>query len=236
MFIIAFGGLRGAIAYGLAVALPDDLPAKNMFVTACIVVIYFTVFLQGMSLKPIANFLEVERKTVHEQKMIEKVYENLIDNTMINIEVILGKRGHHWIRNMYDTFHKSILTPLLVKKKARDTMDKSNLVRAAQAFAEKDVAQLEEFAHEVTAWYEQQRSRSATMTSVEENAAVPNGHVQHENAAVRARFIETMLDSEQRPRGTSAYAPTSILRRDDILPEDEIVFEVEPDSINATKF
>ena len=31
-----------------------------------------------MSLKPIANFLDVERKaTVHEQKMIEKVFENV---------------------------------------------------------------------------------------------------------------------------------------------------------------
>jgi sodium/hydrogen exchanger 3 len=226
MFIIAFGGLRGAIAYGLAVALPDDLPAKNMFVTACIVVIYFTVFLQGMTLKPIANFLEVERKVVHEQKMIEKVYENLIDNTMINIETILGKRGHHWIRNMYDSFHKSILTPLLIKKQARDTMDQSNLVRAAQAMAQKDVAELEDFAHEVTAWYESNRSRSATMTSQDESGAgVPNGHPK---TGERARFIETMLTHEPRPRGTSAYAPTSILRRDDVLPEDDIGYEVEP--------
>uniref|UniRef100_A0A7E4UME5 Sodium/hydrogen exchanger n=1 Tax=Panagrellus redivivus TaxID=6233 RepID=A0A7E4UME5_PANRE len=240
MFIIAFGGLRGAIAYGLVVALPDTIAAKNMFVTACIVVIYFTVFLQGMSLKPIANFLEVERKSVHEQKMIEKVYENLIDNTMINIETILGKRGHHWIRSVYDKYHKSILVPFLVKKKARKNLDRSNnLVRAAQKMAHDDALHVADFAHQIKTWYEETRSRSASQASMapgdnqnitDEGVAIYPPYHLHDASELRYRnrgFIpDDYLDAEEEhPHAAATYSPAGRERREDILPEDAAVYE-----------
>lgn len=45
-FVLIYGGLRGAIAFGLAVSMPNSIVAKDVFVTTTIVVIFFTVFLQ----------------------------------------------------------------------------------------------------------------------------------------------------------------------------------------------
>lgn len=46
-FIVAYGGLRGAIAFSLVFLLSgDDFAMKNMFLTAIITVIFFTVFVQ----------------------------------------------------------------------------------------------------------------------------------------------------------------------------------------------
>lgn len=47
-FVLSYGGLRGAIAFGLVVSLPATILAKQMFVTTCIAVILFTVFLQAL--------------------------------------------------------------------------------------------------------------------------------------------------------------------------------------------
>lgn len=44
-FIVAYGGLRGAIAFSLGFLLTDT-EKKDMFLTAIITVIFFTVFVQ----------------------------------------------------------------------------------------------------------------------------------------------------------------------------------------------
>lgn len=45
-FVLSYGGLRGAIAFGLVVSIPNSIKAKQMFITTCIAVIFFTVFIQ----------------------------------------------------------------------------------------------------------------------------------------------------------------------------------------------
>lgn len=45
-FGMAYGGLRGAISFALAFTLPDNIGRKQLFVTATIAIILFTVFIQ----------------------------------------------------------------------------------------------------------------------------------------------------------------------------------------------
>lgn len=45
--IISYGGLRGAVAYGLAVLLDEKkIPQKNLMLSTTLIVVYFTVILQ----------------------------------------------------------------------------------------------------------------------------------------------------------------------------------------------
>lgn len=45
-FGLAYGGLRGAISFALAFTLPDNIGRRQLFITATIAIILFTVFLQ----------------------------------------------------------------------------------------------------------------------------------------------------------------------------------------------
>ncbi|KAH7703504.1 CRE-NHX-2 protein [Aphelenchoides avenae] len=134
-------------------------------------------------LKPVANFLQVERKKIFEKGMIDTVYENALDHTMIGIELIMGKHGHNWLRSAFENFDHKYLKPALLKPSARANMDQSNIMRAASRLAEKDAMRLAEQMHR---WYEENKSRAGSLSGT---SLPPNGDVIHTEAVVETRVI-----------------------------------------------
>ncbi|KAI1721766.1 sodium/hydrogen exchanger family domain-containing protein [Ditylenchus destructor] len=130
-FVLSYGGLRGAIAFGLVVSMPETIACKNMFVTTCIAVIYFTVFLQGITIRPLLSLLKVEKQDLEKQDtMIENVYNRYCDYTMAGIEDIAGQKGRNSIRDAFERFNAKVLKPLLMKDQKRNVFDASAIVRA----------------------------------------------------------------------------------------------------------
>jgi CPA1 family monovalent cation:H+ antiporter len=51
--VLFWGGLRGALALALALGLPEDLPARAEIITVTFAVVAFSVFVQGLTMKPL---------------------------------------------------------------------------------------------------------------------------------------------------------------------------------------
>ncbi|MGH0184171.1 UNVERIFIED_CONTAM: hypothetical protein FKN15_014326, partial [Acipenser sinensis] len=74
-FIIAYGGLRGAIAFSLGFLLDKHhFPMRDMFLTAIITVIFFTVFVQGMTIRPLVELLAVKKKQETKRSINEEIH------------------------------------------------------------------------------------------------------------------------------------------------------------------
>jgi CPA1 family monovalent cation:H+ antiporter len=51
--VLFWGGLRGALALALALALPFDLPDRDLVISISFAVVAFSIFVQGLTLKPL---------------------------------------------------------------------------------------------------------------------------------------------------------------------------------------
>ncbi|XP_046542886.1 Na(+)/H(+) exchanger protein 7-like [Haliotis rubra] len=114
-FIIAYGGLRGAVCFSLVALLDENaLPPgmKDMFVTATLVVIFFTVFVQGITIKPLVRLFRVRLAQKKQLSMFQDLNENLIDHLMAGVEEIIGVRGRYAIKDF--DFEESAYPPNVV--------------------------------------------------------------------------------------------------------------------------
>jgi CPA1 family monovalent cation:H+ antiporter len=55
--ILFWGGLRGALALALALGLPPDMPAREEIITVAFAVVAFSIFVQGLTIKPLMRRL-----------------------------------------------------------------------------------------------------------------------------------------------------------------------------------
>lgn len=115
-FVMSYGGLRGAVAFALVLLVSTDhIPLQPMFVTTTIAVIYFTVFLQGITIKPLVRVLNVKRANKRKPTMNERIHERFMDHTMAGIEDIVGKTGNYNIRDKFKRFDNRFIRPYLIK-------------------------------------------------------------------------------------------------------------------------
>ncbi|XP_021517655.1 sodium/hydrogen exchanger 4 [Meriones unguiculatus] len=123
-FIIFYSGVRGAGSFSLAFLLPLSLfPRKKLFVTATLVVTYFTVFFQGITIGPLVRYLDV-RKTSKKESVNEELHIRLMDHLKAGIEDVCGQWSHYQVRDKFKKFDQRYLRKILIRK----NLPKSSIV------------------------------------------------------------------------------------------------------------
>ena len=101
-FIIAYGGLRGAIAFALAFLMEDEIEARGHFITTTLIVIWFTVFIMGTTIKPILSLLRIRRASSEKQTLAQKTLLYPVSSIMQSISLITGHNDEHFLKRMFN--------------------------------------------------------------------------------------------------------------------------------------
>ncbi|XP_054480153.1 sodium/hydrogen exchanger 2-like [Anoplopoma fimbria] len=123
-FGLAYGGLRGAICFALVFTLPDDINRKNLFVTATVAVIIFTVFIQGISIRPIVEYMNIRKTNKDLNNINVEVHTRMMDHVLSGIEDLCGQWSHYYWKDKFKKFNDRVLRRILI----RDNRAESSIV------------------------------------------------------------------------------------------------------------
>ena len=96
-FVMTYGGLRGAIGFALVMLLQETegeaqpkVPHADMFLTTTIAVIFWTVFVQGTTIKPLVKCLKITGNK-KDLTMNEIIHTRFIEHLKGGMEGITGQ-------------------------------------------------------------------------------------------------------------------------------------------------
>jgi sodium/hydrogen exchanger 3 len=112
-FIMAYGGLRGAVGFSLAVVLKSDLWYRELFLTTCLAMVFFTVFLQGSTIKLFVKLFNIQLQEKKQKRICNDIQSKLMGDIMEGVGAVVGRQKaqnccYDFFRAIDKTF-KSIL-------------------------------------------------------------------------------------------------------------------------------
>ncbi|KAL4656954.1 sodium/hydrogen exchanger 2-like [Arapaima gigas] len=120
-FGLAYSGLRGAVCFALAFLLPPTITRRDLFVTATIVVILFTVFIQGISIRPLVEFINVRRTNRKLDTINVEIHKRLMEHTVAGIEDLCGQWSHYYWKDKFKKFNDSVLRKILIRDRRAES-------------------------------------------------------------------------------------------------------------------
>ncbi|KAL5105551.1 Sodium/hydrogen exchanger 2 [Taenia crassiceps] len=128
--IISYGGLRGAVAFSLAVLINAESLgdgshlARDVQVTAAIAVIFFTVAVMGTTIKPLVRLLNIR---LHSDKdstrnLFLTLNDSVLEDILIFIEELISSRGVHSFVRALSAFDDKYIRPILQRDAATHEM------------------------------------------------------------------------------------------------------------------
>ena len=121
-FVMMYGGMRGGVAFALVLLIDGStIPHARMFVTATISMVYWTSFVQGITIKPLVKILGLKTSEEKNPTMNERISGRIMDHLVAGLEGVLGESGGLGQRYIYNHIDHMYIKPWLLRDpKARD--------------------------------------------------------------------------------------------------------------------
>ncbi|CAL8107953.1 unnamed protein product [Calicophoron daubneyi] len=105
--ILIYGGLRGAVAFSLAVLVNADklgehgVYNRQLIITATLFIILFTVGFMGLTMKPLVKLLKIRLQGEQKLSLCQVLHSNVMDELLAGIEVVIGSKGRNALRDFF---------------------------------------------------------------------------------------------------------------------------------------
>ena len=121
-FVMMYGGMRGGVAFALALLVNGDkVPHAPMFVTTTIAVVFWTSFVQGITIKPLVKMFGLRTMEEKNPTMNERIGVRTMDHIIAGLEGVLGEFAGMRQRDMYNYIDQKFIKPWLLRDpKAKD--------------------------------------------------------------------------------------------------------------------